>query len=108
MPIAKLAQCELYYQVEGDGPPLVYVHGGFAGLDTLLQNNEWDWEYNFAHECCFITYNRRGCARSSSPDTGYDLVTQARDLAGVLDWIHAPDAHIIGSSAGGPISIFFA
>ena len=46
--------------------------------------------------------------RSSSPDGGYDLTNQARDLAGLLDDLHIKAAHIIGSSAGGPIVLTFA
>ncbi len=108
MPYAYLPQCQLYYESKGDGPPVVYVHGGFAGLDTVLRENKWDWEYDFTTACRFIAYDRRGCARSSSPDNGYDLVTQARDLAGLLDALELPSAHIIGSSAGGPIAVHFA
>ena len=58
MAYAKLADCELYYQSEGQGAPVVYVHGGFAGLDTVLRENEWDWENYFPAHCQFVTYDR--------------------------------------------------
>lgn len=108
MPYATVNQIQLYYQEAGEGTPIVYIHGGFAGLDTVLRENAWDWERNFSAFFRFITYDRRGCARSDSPDTGYDLVTQARDLAGLLDVMDIPTAHIMGSSAGGPIAMYFA
>jgi pimeloyl-ACP methyl ester carboxylesterase len=88
MPYASLNNCELFYQTAGHGTPLVYIHGGFASLETLLrarQGIEWDWEYDFAATFQFISYDRRGCYRSSSPDAGYDLVTEAHDLAALLD-----------------------
>lgn len=108
MPYANVNSIRLYYQEAGQGTPIVYIHGGFAGLDTVLRDNAWDWERDFGSLFRFITYDRRGCARSDSPDLGYDLVTQARDLAGLLDTLEIPAGHLIGSSAGGPIAIYFA
>jgi len=110
MPKAAVNGCELYYETGGEGAPVVYVHGGFAGLDTVLRDlapDGWTWERDFAQKFRFIAYDRRGCYRSSSPDSGYDLANQARDLAGLLDHLAIPSAHIIGSSAGGPIAIRF-
>ncbi|NJM07109.1 alpha/beta hydrolase [Candidatus Gracilibacteria bacterium] len=111
MPFASLNDCRLYYEMDGAGAPVVYVHGGFAGLDTVLrdlQPFDWSWERAFAAHFTFIAYDRRGCYRSSSPDSGYDLLQQAADLAGLLDHLGIPAAHVIGSSAGGPISVLFA
>ncbi len=111
MPRAQVHNCDLYYEVAGQGPTVVYVHGGFAGLDTVLRDAKaqaWSWEHDFAAALRFISYERRGCARSSSPDNGYDLVQQARDLAGLLEHLQLDSAHIIGSSAGGPIAFTFA
>lgn len=42
------------------------------------------------------------------PDTGYDLWTQVDDLTGLLNHLQIARAHIIGSSAGGPIALLFA
>jgi pimeloyl-ACP methyl ester carboxylesterase len=102
---------EMYYEDRGSGAPVVYVHGGFASLDTFLRGLTaltWTWENDFAAQFHFITYNRRGCHLSSCPEAGYDLVNQTLDLALLLDHLHIPSAHIIGSSAGGPIAIAFA
>ena len=111
MPFAFNGDCQLYYEVGGSGNPVVYVHGGFASLDTVLRDlkpYDWTWENHFAEQFTFITYDRRGCYRSSSPLTGYDLFTQVDDLVGLLDHLAIPSAHLIGSSAGGPISVLFA
>ncbi len=111
MPYITANGCELYFEEAGQGSPAVYVHGGFAGLDTVLRDAEaqaWNWELDFAAACHFVAYDRRGCARSSSSDSGYDLVNQARDLAGLLDHLAINRAHVIGSSAGGPIAVIFA
>ena len=111
MPYATIPDCDLYYETGGEGTPVVYIHGGFASLDTVLHNLkpfDWEWERDFASEFYFITDDRRGCYRSSSPDTGYDLRSQVDDLTGLLNHLQITTAHIIGSSAGGPIALLFA
>lgn len=93
MPYASIKSGDMYYEMDGTGAPVVYVHGGFASLDTILrdlQPYDWEWEHDLAAQFHFIAYDRRGCCRSSSPDTGYDLVTQTQDLTGLLDHLNIP------------------
>ena len=111
MPYLSSSGCELFYQTGGTGAPVVFIHGGFAGLDTVLRDLEpdsWGWEHDFAAHFQLITYDRRGCYRSSSPESGYDLMNQVQDLANLLDHLELSSAHVIGSSAGGPIAVLFA
>jgi pimeloyl-ACP methyl ester carboxylesterase len=111
MPYTSIAGCNLFYETGGEGAPVVYIHGGFASLDTVLRDlkpDDWGWEHDFAAQFYFIAYDRRGCYRSSSPDSGYDLMTHVHDLIGLLDHLQIGSAHIIGSSAGGPIAVLFA
>lgn len=102
---------ELYYEDAGSGVPVIYVHGGFASLDTTLvglSSLAWTWEKDFADNFHFITYDRRGCYRSSCPEKGYELINQAHDLERLLDHLQITSAHVIGSSSGGHIAITFA
>lgn len=109
MPLLTLTDAALYYETGGAGPPAVYIHGGFVSLATTFYDDlDWSWEHDVATRFQFITYDRRGCYRSSVPLAGYDLATQAADLAALLDALGMDSAHIIGSSAGGPIALTFA
>jgi pimeloyl-ACP methyl ester carboxylesterase len=91
------------------GTPVVFIHGGFPSLAMKLENlQEWTWEEGFARHFHFVWYDRRGCWRSPSPAHGYELGNQARDLASVLDHLDIDAAHLVGSSAGGPIAMAFA
>jgi pimeloyl-ACP methyl ester carboxylesterase len=108
MPVDKL---KLYYERGGAGVPVIFIHGGFASLQMALSEMKpynWSWENDFAQHFDFIWYERRGCYRSPRPQDGYDLVKQAHDLLQLLDHLEVDVVHIIGSSAGGPIGIFFA
>ena len=111
MPTAHVNGCDLSYTLAGEGAAAVYIHGGFASLSTLLSAPSADgpkqtpWEHAFADAFQFLSYDRRGCGGSSSPDDGYDLHTQASDLLALLDHLGIARAHLIGSSAGGPIAL---
>ncbi|QBD74824.1 alpha/beta hydrolase [Ktedonosporobacter rubrisoli] len=111
MPYAHLNGVDLYYQAAGKGASTIYIHGGYPSLaSTLYDFSEWHltWENELASSLHFITYDRRGCYRSSGPSSGYDLENQARDLVELLNTLHIPAAHVIGSSAGGPIALVYA
>ena len=111
MPYACLNDCRMFYEVRGEGEAAVFIHGGFPSIDMHLRApsiGPWTWEADFAAAYRFIAYDRRGCWRSARTETGYGLEDQARDLVALLDHLEVDEAHVIGSSAGGPIAILFA
>lgn len=111
MPYAHVNGFDLYYEASGQGAPVVFVHGGFPSLATRLNDFSqwnWTWENDFAECFHFISYDRRGCYRSSAPASGYDVENQALDLAELFAILNVQWAHVIGSSAGGPVAVTFA
>lgn len=111
MPYTSINGFRMFYDVRGDGEVIVFVHGGFPSLDMHLRadpNGAWGWEMDFTTEFRYVMYDRRGCWLSARPESGYDLENQAGDLAELLGRLEIESAHIIGSSAGGPIAILFA
>ena len=113
MPTATVNGFEMYFHSAGSGEPVIYVHGGFPSLASVLldlpkDGTEWGWEYDFANHSQFISYDRRGCFRSSCPEEGFELTDSVRDLELLLDELELSSVHLIGSSAGGPIAIMFA
>src|SRR5262245_65372856 len=111
MPVAHVNGVDLYYEIGGDGEAVVHVHGGFPSLASTLHDCSrwsWSWENDLASAFRFLAYDRRWCYRSSMLTGGSDLEELAPDLAGLLDALRVPSAHVIGSSAGGPIGVTFA
>ena len=111
MPYASLNGYRMFHDVLGEGEAVVFIHGGFPSIDMHLRAQsigEWAWELDFTSDFRFVMYDRRGCWRSSCPESGYDLENQTRDLSRLLDHLEVEDANVIGSSAGGPIAILFA
>ncbi|MDE2889336.1 MAG: alpha/beta hydrolase [Gemmatimonadota bacterium] len=111
MPFVSINGFRMFYDVRGEGEVIVFVHGGFPSLDMHLRADPgggWGWELDFTSDFRYVMYDRRGCWLSSRPESGYDLENQARDLVELLDCLDIECAHVIGSSAGGPIAILFA
>jgi pimeloyl-ACP methyl ester carboxylesterase len=95
-----VGDARLYYEEEGQGPPLVLLHGGF--LDTRM----WDPQFEvLSRSYRVIRYDARNHGRSKGvpgPFTHYD------DLLAVLDHLGLEEATLVGLSLGGRTIIDFA
>jgi len=89
----------LYYEVEGEGPPLTLVHAGVAHLRMWdLQAADWAERYRV------IRYDTRGFGRTQCEDVPY---SNRADLAALLDHLGVSRTHLLGASRGGTIAIDF-
>ena len=98
---ATINGARLYYEVAGDGAPVVLVHG--FTLDTRM----WDDQFlPLAEHYRVVRYDVRGFGRSDLPtDTPY---AHYDDLRGLLDHLGISAAAVIGLSMGGGIAADFA
>ena len=88
---------KLYYEVEGDGHPLLLIHGGLGSLRM------WDDQVpEFAKRYQVIRYDSRGFGRSETEDVGF---SNRADAAAVLDHVGAVSAYVAGQSRGGMIAL---
>ena len=109
MAFAEINGYRMHYEVFGDdnAPALVLIHGGLGGGDGSRDtiNRQAD-ALSEKYRCVF--YDRRACGDSDTPADGYDMANCARDLRELLTHLGIAKAHILGSSAGGPIAMQFA
>lgn len=97
MPIARLNDVDLAYEVIGSGPPLLLVAGlGGASTYWRLQREALSERYTV------ILHDHRGTGRSSRPDH-YSVDLMAADLIGLMDALGIAQAHFVGHSTGGAI-----
>ena len=90
----------IYYEVAGQGPAIVLIHGGFG------DRRMWDAQFaNLARDFRVVRYDHRGFGRSSVPDTSYSA---AGDLLLLLDKLGIAKAHFVGNSMGGGTALDFA
>lgn len=107
MPSAEINGFPMYYETHGAGPALVMIHGGLGGGEgcaPMMLHHAAALSPAFR----VIAYDRRASGRSATPAAGYSIANYAADLRALLDHLGVDQAHILGSSAGGPIALRFA
>ena len=95
---------QLYYEVHGDGPPLLLVMGiGYdSSLWTLAQVPALSTQFRV------VLVDNRDAGRSSRARHPYRIADMADDLAGLLDALGIQRSHLLGLSMGGMIAQEFA
>jgi 3-oxoadipate enol-lactonase len=99
MPTARVADINIYYEVHGEGEPLLLIMGYGA-------NSQW-WYLQvaaFSQKYKVIVFDNRGTGLSDKPDVPYTMLMMADDAAGLLDAIGVDAAHVFGVSMGGMIA----
>ena len=103
MPYADNQGVRIYYEVEGQGPPLVLAHGMGAGGDL----NAWrSTGYTDALKDDFqlVLFDIRGHGRSDKThEVHAGKSNPADDVVAVLDSLDIPKAHFIGYSMGASV-----
>jgi pimeloyl-ACP methyl ester carboxylesterase len=102
MPRARVDNLELYYEVHGNGFPLVLI-SGYSG-----SSESWDVLVprvrDLSKHYKVVTLDNRGTGRSRTPEGNYSIRTMGDDVAGLLDALRISKAHILGQSMGGMIA----
>src|SRR3990172_3723573 len=104
MPTAVFNGIRLYYEVHGQGTPLVLMHG-FAGTAESWKPQIPDLSARYR----LVLYDARGHWRSESPRSAdlYSHEVFAEDLRALLDHLSAETAVVGGLSMGGVIALTF-
>jgi len=111
MPFVDITTSKIYYEVHGDGDPVVLLHHGFGCTKmwgkicpALVENG-----YRV------IMYDRRGHGRSERGKDFKEFYVSNRfrsesvnDLNQLMDFLHVSSFHIIGQCEGGVIAIDYA
>ena len=100
VPIARINDIGIYYEVRGDGEPVLLIGGlgsdisMFGGIIARL-----------AQGSRVIAFDNRGAGRSDKPDTPYSIAMMAGDTLGLMDVLGIPRADLVGISMGGSIAL---
>ncbi|MBI5284395.1 MAG: alpha/beta fold hydrolase [Chloroflexi bacterium] len=99
MPKARVNGIELYYEVHGEGEPLLLIRGlggHLAEVPFLVES--------YRRHFRVIAFDSRGCGRSDKPEEDYSIAGFADDTAALLDALGIAEAVVHGSSMGGMIA----
>ena len=99
MTTARCTGADLYYEEYGEGEPLVFLHGAWAGLRFFEpQLRELSSDYRT------VAFDFRGHGRSETTPDGHTVPQYARDLRAFLEQRELDDVVLVGWSLGALVS----
>ena len=107
MPFAYNGEHPIFYQTEGQGEPLVLLHGF---LNDHLIWYDLSYVKSLKQDYMLILIDLRGYGQSYKPHDPdeYFLTHRVNDVVAVLDDLKVRKAHIMGYSMGGRVAFGFA
>lgn len=98
----------IYYEADGDGPPLLLLHGTPGSLITHWR--QWGYVDALSSDYRLVLIDRRGHGRSDGPHEPDAYIVERRvgDVVAVLDELGIERAHIWGYSMGGLLAFYVA
>jgi pimeloyl-ACP methyl ester carboxylesterase len=93
----------MYYEIRGEGEPLVMI----AGLGNDLTTFE-PVIARLSEKYRVIAFDNRGTGRTDMPDIPYTIEMMADDTAGLLKALEIKQAYVLGISMGGRIALALA
>lgn len=96
---AELNGTTFYYEITGEGKPVVLIHAGIA------DGRMWDEQfYTLARYYQVIRYDRRGFGKTAMVEGAY---SHHDDLYSLLQFLNIPRATLVGCSQGGKTAVDF-
>jgi len=100
MPKIKVNDISIYYEIRGEGEPLLLIMG-IGGKTT-----QWRWQVDdLARDFQVITFDNRGAGNTDKPDIEYTMKMFADDTAGLIRALNIDKTHVFGISMGGMIAL---
>ncbi|MEM4780718.1 MAG: alpha/beta fold hydrolase [Halalkalicoccus sp.] len=104
MPRVETNDIETYYESDGEGPPIVFVHGAWVDHRLWMPQVE-----ALSNEYRVITYDLRGHGRTgSSADRNYTIELLAADLRALIGSLDLARPVVCGLSLGGMVAQLYA
>lgn len=100
MPYASNQGVKIYYEVEGEGPPIVFGHGAMGNISMW---SDYGYVDMLKDQYKLILVDARGHGKSDKFYThaDYDVKFRADDVVAVLDDLGIEQTHYWGYSMGG-------
>jgi pimeloyl-ACP methyl ester carboxylesterase len=91
---------DTYYEVEGEGEPVVLLHGGFVTIDSWTPQRA-------ALAAAYRLYlpERRGHGRTPDVDGPLSYAVMAADTIAFMEAVGLPSAHLVGWSDGAIVGL---
>jgi pimeloyl-ACP methyl ester carboxylesterase len=97
---AEVNGIKLYYEIYGQGEPLVLIHGGLTTIDEMQ-----GWVQSLAEKRRVIAVEMQGHGRTADTNRPMSFATMGDDIAALLNHLKIRKADVVGHSFGGAIAI---
>jgi 3-oxoadipate enol-lactonase len=104
MPFTAVRDIQMYYEIRGAGPRLLYISG--TGGDLRRSPNAFDSPLTEHFEV--LAYDQRGLGQTDKPDEAYTMADYAADADGLLHALGWDECLVMGISFGGMVAQEFA
>ncbi len=101
MPKVQVNGRNIYYECDGDGVPLIFI-AGLGGDHRAFAVSARYFRQRFRT----VVFDARDSGQSDREETGdsYSTADLADDLAGLVEALRLPPAHVVGQSLGGLVA----
>ncbi len=99
MPKIRVQGIDLYYEIHGEGAPLIMIRGLGSTADHWVAQVP-----AFSERFRVVIFDNRGIGRSDKPDIPYTIGMMAQDTLGLMHGLNIRRAHVLGMSMGGMIA----
>ena len=104
MPKVKPRDIEIYYEVKGRGPKVLFIDG--TGAD--LRDKPTIFESPLTDHFTVLAYDQRGLGQTDKPDMPYTMADYADDAYELVKSIGWSRSHVMGVSFGGMVAQEYA
>ena len=95
MPTVKVNDIDMYYEIHGEGKPLIFIQGLGAEISSVDM-----FTAGLAEKYKVIAFDNRGTGRTDKPDEHYSIEMMAEDTIRLMDALGMKNAHFMGGSMG--------
>ena len=99
MPVARTENLNMYYEIIGQGQPLVMIRGIGSNADHWYEQVPV-----LSKKYQLLVFDNRAIARSSDPGGSFSTRDMATDTVGLMEAVGIKKAHVLGYSMGGMIA----
>ncbi len=103
MPSIKIKDLNMYYEIHGEGRPMVLIEGLGTDMRPYMKVVE-----RFCQRRKVLIFDNRGVGRTDKPDMPYTMDMMVEDTAGLMEAVGIEKADIVGFSMGGRIAMALA
>ena len=100
LPKIKVDDINIYYEIHGDGPPLLMITGLGANINWYTD----EYIEEFAKHFKLIILDNRGTGRTDITDKEFSIKMLAEDAVGLMKALKIDKFYLMGTSMGGMIS----